>query len=231
MSVTYTPTSRTVCQTGQICGMVSRLYNFLSVTDTPTITIQRVWRRDCPDLSQDFDWKILWSSIHETSRNPDHQQIHFNFLHRTYLTPVKLHHMKIINDSLCNLCSSKAQGTFCHMFWDCPPVGHFWSNVASKLSDLIHETVAVNTRVLVLNDMSVFNISMLKKRVILAGLTAAKKLIATRWKPPHSLSIKAWTLSFLDVVYMELSTARINGANESTLNTWRSTVVTLKEMM
>lgn len=55
--------------------------------------------------------------------------------------------MKIINDSFCNLCPLKAQGTFIHMFWDCPPVGQLWSNVASKLSDLIQETVPVNMRV------------------------------------------------------------------------------------
>ncbi len=86
-------------------------------------------------------------------------------------------------------------------------------------------------RVLVLNDLSTLNISKLKKRVIFAGLTAAKKMITTRWKPPHSLTIKAWTLYFLDVVYMELSTARINGTNESTLNAWRSTADSLKDML
>lgn len=56
-------------------------------------------------------------------------------------------------------------------------------------------------------------------------------MIATRWKPPHSLTIKSWTLSFLDVVDMELSTARINGANESTLNAWRSSADFLKDML
>lgn len=47
---------------------------------------------------------------------------------------------------------------------------------------------------------------------------------APRWKPPHSLTTKSWILSFLDVIYMELSTAWINGANKITLNTWHVTV-------
>lgn len=212
-------------------GMVSKLYHFLLVSNLVPLPIERVWKRDCPDLAEDFEWNDVWSSIHEASRNPDHQQIHFNFLHRTYLTPVKLHHMRIINDPFCGLCSLKAQGTFIHMFWDCPPVGQFWSNVASKLSILIHETVPVTLSVLLLNDLSTLNLSKLKMRVIFAGLTAAKKLVATRWKPPNTLTIKCWTLSFLDVVYLELSTARTNGANERTLEVWRSTADSLKDML
>lgn len=139
--------------------------------------------------------------------------------------------MKIINEPCCNLCSLKVQGTFIHMFWDCPPVRQFWGIVASTLSDLIEDTVPVTTCVLILNNLSILNISKLKKRVILAGLTAAKKLIAIRWKPPHSLTTQSWILSFLDVIYLELSTARINDANENTLNTWRSTADSLKNML
>ena len=211
--------------------MVSKTYHFLLVTNLVTLPIERVWERDCPDIAQDFEWDEVWSSIHEVSRNPDHQHIHFNYIHRTYLTPVKLHHMKVIDNPLCNLCSLQTQGTFIHMFWDCPPVGRFWSNVASKLSDLIQITVPVSICVLVLNDLSTLNLSKFKKRVIFAGLTAAKKMIATRWKPPHSLTVKAWILSFLDVIYLELSTARINGANERTLDSWRRTVNSLKDML
>lgn len=212
-------------------GMVSKIYHFLLVTDLVTLPIQKVWERDCPDITRDFKWVDVWSSINEASRNPDHQHIHFNFLHRTYLTPVKLHHMKVVTTPLCTLCSLQAQGTFIHMFWDCPPVGQFWSNVASKLSELLQLTVPVSICVLVLNDLSTFNLSKFNKRVVFAGLTAAKKMIATRWKPPHSLAIKAWILSFLDVIYLELSTARVNGANERTLNSWRTIAVSLKDML
>lgn len=52
---------------------------------------------------------------------------------------------------------------------------------------------------------------------MIAGLTAARKMIATRLKPPRDLSVRTWTLSFLDVIYMELSTARINSASEKKL--------------
>jgi len=52
------------------------------------------------------------------------------------------------------------------------------------------------------------NINNQHKHTVLAGLTAAKKMIALRWKLPHSLSVKRWILTFLDVIFLELSPAR-----------------------
>lgn len=68
-------------------GMVSRIYQFLVIPSRLALPIERVWERDYPDLNTDLDWHDVWSNIPEVSRNPDHQQIHYNFIHRTYLTP------------------------------------------------------------------------------------------------------------------------------------------------
>lgn len=43
---------------------------------------------------------------------------------------------------------------------------------------------------------------------------AAKKMILTHRKSPHSLPIWHWILSYLDVIYLELSNAQINYATE-----------------
>lgn len=122
-------------------GMVSKLYQFLIVPKQFGLPVEKIWERDCPELDEEFDWHNVWSDIAQVSRNPDHQQIHFNFIHRTYLTPVKLHHMNFISDSCCTLCSLKTQGTYLHMMWNCPPVSRFWYSVASKISDLVQVTI------------------------------------------------------------------------------------------
>ena len=95
-------------------------------------------------------------------------------------------------------------------FGSVPPVAGFWQNVASELTTFVSGTVAATIPVLLLNDTSSLQISKCQKRIVLAGLTAAKKMVAVRWKPLHSLTIKQWLLTFLDIVYTELSTARIN---------------------
>ena len=67
--------------------------------------------------------------------------------------------------------------------------------------------------------------------MFLAGLTAAKKIVAMRWKPPHSLNKQYWVLTFIDVVYLELSTARIHGAREDTIRLWAQTLEKLKGLL
>lgn len=50
------------------------------------------------------------------------------------------------------------------------------------------------------------------KRVLPAGLTATKKMLVMRWKPPHELSIYQWKLSFYEVLILEASSAHAQRA-------------------
>lgn len=209
-------------------GFVSRLYWFLLQHSYRPLALDAIWRRDVSDLKPAFDWGKVWINVHLASRNPDHQQIHYNFVHRVYLTPRKLHLMKVINDPLCTFCSSKATGSFFHMFWECPPVAVFWRMVAFNLSKLFKIRLPCLPATLILNDLSDLVLTLDKKRALLAGLTAGKKLVATRWKPPHSLSFRAWIMMYLDIVYLELSTARVHGAKESAINAWHTLLTTLR---
>ena len=81
---------------------------------------------EVPDLKPAFDWDKVWVNVSLSSRNPDHQPIHYNFVRRVYLTHRKLHLMKVINDPICTFCSSKVIGSFFHMFRECIPVAEFW---------------------------------------------------------------------------------------------------------
>ena len=68
-----------------------------------------------------------------------------------------------------------------------------------------------------------------QKRLIPAGLTAAKKLVATRWKNPYKLSVSNWIFTFLDVIYLELSTACAIGVKEFNIGLWVSAAEKLRE--
>lgn len=64
---------------------------------------------------------------------------------------------------------------------------YFWSRVAHVLSDVT--SIPSRPNVSLLNDDSVINVTKSQRRLLLLGLTAAKKLLALRWKPPHKLQI------------------------------------------
>jgi hypothetical protein len=91
-------------------------------------------------------------------------------------------------------------------------VEKFWEEVSSVLSGVLDMTIPCSPKLLSLNDNSPRIMSLQKRRIMLSGLTAAQKILALRWQPPHSLAMSHWIRPFVDIIYLQLSTARIHGA-------------------
>ncbi len=62
----------------------------------------------------------VWGMFKLSSKNPNHQIIHWKLLHRVYLTPMKRFYMNLSSSPKCNLCSQGSLGTFLHFFGECP---------------------------------------------------------------------------------------------------------------
>ena len=107
-----------------------------------------------------------------------------------------------------------------HILWECPDVQRFWRNVVEKVSMLVGRQLPLSPALLLLNDDSNCKMSERGRKLWLASMTAAKKLIVLRWLPPHQLSTRRWLQNLLEVVFLELSSARINGARTQTLEMW-----------
>lgn len=139
------------------------------------LTIKRARERD--EQQEDVtNWGRVWQNIFTSSRNPNHQLIHYNFCHRTYWTPLKRHRIDSSFSPFCDKCPDQQLGSFFHMIWECEKVKHFWTEVCGILSKITEYPIPVKPSILKLNDDSQFDFSKLQKTVYLAGLTSAKKL-------------------------------------------------------
>lgn len=83
--------------------------------------------------------------------------------------------------------------------WDFTPVTHFW------LFQHLSVTEPTTASVFLVNPSSVRDILRQQRRILLVGVTAAYKIFSSCCKLPYSLVTEHWTLSFLDVLYLELS--------------------------
>ena len=198
-------------------GFVSHVYGELQKATNTFMGITTIWNVELRDHGQ-VDWRRVWNNIAITSRNYNHQMIHYKLIHRFYLTPRKCCQLQMVPTPLCTLCPSRVVGTYMHMFWECDRVKTFWSRVTHILSDLFEVEVPCSPQILLLNDDSTLSIPVNQKRVFFAGITAAKKILVSRWKPPHSLSIRKWKISFLNVLSLEISIARTNGAKMQSID-------------
>ena len=212
-------------------GLVFLIYITLLCVAYKPLSIQVIWEKELKLCHDQIDWQTVWDNIISSSRNPNHQLIHYNFIFKFYLTPCRRYHMHLIPSPLCTLCSENKYGTFLHMFWECPKVYRFWCKVSTTLSVILQKPIPLSVQLYLLNDDSSCNLNCTGKRIWMAGLTAAKKILVLRWQPPHSLSWRQWILSCVDVINLELSTARIHGAKGSTLKAWEDAVDKFAELL
>lgn len=188
--LTTHPLHSILVNNGRKRGVVSQLYSLFRNVSYKALPITQVWIEDLKQYTEEvmLDWKRIWSSTVIASKNPDHQKIHFNFIHRTYLTPRKAYLMNRLSSPNCTLCSDGLIGSYMHMYWECRDVNFFWDEVCATLSDVLGLTVPCSPTLLLLNDTASLNLTCISTHILLTGITAAKKMLALRWKPPHTVS-------------------------------------------
>lgn len=81
------------------------------------------------------------------------------------------------------------------------------------VSNITGRAISHLQSLLFLNDTFSLELTTNDGLLLLAGLTAAKKMVACRQKSPHALSVKEWFSSYQDIAQLELSTAQIHHAD------------------
>ncbi len=198
-------------------GLVSKIYNSILVLQYTYIPAIYSWERD--GLVQ-TDWDVVWARCFTASKNLAHQMIHYKCINRAYFTPSVLYKMKVRSDPYCHLCNKSTIGSYLHMFWECPVVVPFWESVCSILSDYMQLDIPRDPLLLLLLDDSSLQLNVHQKRTLLAASTAAKKTILKLWIEPSTPITFTWLSYFRDIVLLEGTTARLNGAKDNTIQSW-----------
>lgn len=85
---------------------------------------------------------------------------------------------------------------------------------------------------LLFNDDSALsgNTRFAQRKIIFAGLTAAKKTIIHSWFSPDIPSTKEWLNHFRDIALLERSLAVIHKARASTMQAWDALIGSLSDI-
>ncbi len=204
-------------------GIVNIIYKSLVVRQYSNIPTEGFWERE---LNTVIDWDNVWGNCFVTSKNPAHQMIHYKLIYKAYATPCLLYKMKRKSDPFCHLCNSSSQGTYIHMFWDCPRIALLWSLVQDLLSDLLKTQIQKDPLLFLLLDDSSLSLSVNQKRI----LSAAKKVILKLWLDPSTPVRLTWMSYLLDIARLECTTAKIHGATRKTIQFWLDLIDTVSDL-
>lgn len=148
------------------------------------------WALEVPGI-QGEDWYDLWMQPFKHLVSARDRLVQFKFLHRSYYSLARI--AKIFHTASAERwrCShSPANGD--HIFWLCPHIQQYWSEITSCISDLLVVPIPMTVRVCLLGLVDEVVPSRALRTLLNILLTYGRKAILLNWKKPRAPSLASW---------------------------------------
>ena len=185
-------------------SLVSQLVDVFASYESPsTQHLKEAWEKDLNITIDDVDWESCLSATHTCSINSRHQLIQFKVFHRLHYSCTKLHSFYPSVSPLCPKCKS-AEGSLGHLFWSCPKLTNFWSNIFKLFSDVYNCVITPDPYCALLGGVQDLSfLSHYQHKAMEYGMVIAKRNILTHWKGGEVPCFKAWLAELTSLLHME----------------------------
>lgn len=137
------------------------------------------------------DWDDAWDFPFQSLVSIHDRLVQFKIVQRAYFTPHRLLVMNSEDSSECWRCGT-SPGDFSHIFWHCPKVQQYWSEVLNLTNRVALPTLPQVMDVCLLGLIETLVPTIAKHTMIVLLLFYARKNIAMQWKKPTSPSLVQW---------------------------------------
>ncbi|KAA0701525.1 LINE-1 reverse transcriptase -like protein [Triplophysa tibetana] len=204
-----------------IKGAISRLYNLIySLQLTPQHKIKFQWEEDLGEEISEELWDAILRRVHSSSICARHGLTQCKIIHRAHLTRVRLSKIYKDVDPMCIRCH-QAPATHAHMFWSCPSLFNFWTQIFNSISVCIgvqFDPTACTALFGVLPPT--LQLPKYKADFVAFISLLARRLILLRWKSPAPPSHSSWIRDILQFVKLEKVRCSIHGSLAKFNKTW-----------
>uniref|UniRef100_A0A670IBL2 Reverse transcriptase domain-containing protein n=1 Tax=Podarcis muralis TaxID=64176 RepID=A0A670IBL2_PODMU len=194
--------------------ILSKMYKILLEWHTKDEEVKSVmiqWAKDFGYNIQFEEWEKLWNeNIKFTACTLLKENI-MKMFYRWYMTPVKLAKM-YKTDNKCWKCKDK-EGTFFHQWWECKKVRSFWEMIYNELKKMLRYTFVKKPEAFLLG-MVGKDIRRKDFKLFQYAVTAARILLAQKWKQEEIPTIEEWRSKLLDYVELDKLTGKIRYAKD-----------------
>lgn len=184
-------------------------------------SLRGTWERDFGSIFSDEEWQSVCSNIFPKSASvPVHEQ-NFKCIHRTYLTPVRLHRIFPNCSQLCFKCNMEI-GTVMHVFWDCDKIKMYWKEIHKIIQKIIGKIFAMSPKVYLLNCTVDLGLDCDKECVLNFCIYLAKKCILLLWSTAQVPSVNMWLSQVSILLPLEKLTYDLHKKSEVFWKIWSS---------
>ena len=124
--------------------LISSLYDTIFNISSPSLDeVRSRWEMDMGGKFSDESWEACLKLIHTSSPCARHGLIQLKIVLRAHLTNARLADMYPNMDPSCPRCKGQP-ADYIHMFWSCPKLSIFWTNIFDAYTKIFKKTVLPN---------------------------------------------------------------------------------------
>lgn len=211
---------RLCTKVGERKGHISLIYKELMTHDPESHphSYMQQWDRDLGTHLSIDQWERIWINATKTSICTTIKENIYKVLFRWYHTPALLHKLFPAVPPVCWKCG-ETPATLFHMFWTCPRVVTVWYTVQVLVKKAICLDLPSDPLTYLLGH-PVLGVGKRSQKILNCIFTAARCLIAARWKDPVPPSLWDLVNRIEHVRRMEYMTAILHGTSLAVGEDW-----------
>ena len=184
--------------------LISILYDTIcNITPCPLGGIKEQWETDLGEELCDSQWAAILDLIHSSSTCARHGLIQLKIVLRVHLTNAKLARIYPTIDPSCPRCKAQPADHM-HMFWSCPNLTKFWSDIFNAYSKMFQKVITPNP-ICALFGFTPETRSIRGKAYVIVAFTSllARRLILLSWKQHTPPSFSRWIKEIMYFLKLE----------------------------
>ncbi len=131
---------------------------FLKHAGVNVSAFRNVWEKDFGSIPDNKEWEKALKHMGSIFICNKTRETKYKIVQRLHCTPYILNKIDLQRSSICSKCKSSV-GTHSHMFWFCPLISRFWSQVQRRVENIYGYTICKDPWLFILglvHDNSIF---------------------------------------------------------------------------
>ncbi len=201
--------------------LISVIYNLISaLNEDPTVSLRESWEHDLGISITDDQWGDILNLVHSSSICARHGLLQCKVLYRAHLTNAKLAKKFPDRSDACHRCK-QSPANHLHMFWSCPQLTDFWSNVFDTLNNALNIDLDPNPLTVLFGISSRPDLTISSRQVIAFTTVLARRAILLKWKHVIPPSHDMWIREIFCCIKLEKLRFLLSGSLKSFHKTWK----------
>lgn len=201
--------------------MISFIYGKLAtIRRAPLEKIKLAWEKDLSLVLTDTEWDSILKHVNTTSFCAQHCLLQFKVVHRAHMSREKLSRMYPDFSPCCSKCKGD-EASLIHMYWSCPSLGKFWSEVFQTLSTVLNLDLAPDPLIALFGiARDVSHLTPNKLRSLSFASLLARRAVLLRWRDVSPPTHSQWLGDIMSCMCLEKIRYSIHNSYKKFLNVW-----------